>query len=279
MSTFDDEFDRIDRDTRDEPKEEPERQEAKPPTARTLKKRAAYAREWRQRQREAAKAKLASLTPADIWARNRAQLSPEQIADLTARQFEWAGLALAASRIVEALPLPKTKYLKMGPQPDGTDGLPFPDELYRECSAYNREVNPHGYVIPSFSPVEFVQLHEEGVEDVLRLFTERDPEYIKWGFRVRFRTQEWNGFVNAVARYLQSHPDDENFDPTIATEVEAEWASRQRSRFQKPAAGHTNVTPEDAQRAAELRLQGELKKAVGGLLEERKWNRNRLKSV
>jgi hypothetical protein len=265
MSTFDDEFDRIDRDTRDEPKEEPERQEAKPPTARTLKKRAAYARRWRQRQREAAKAKLASLTPADIWARNRALLTADQLADLTERQYEWAGLAMCAAKIAASLPLPKTKFLKVGVQPDGSEGFCYPDQLYLDIKEFNTKTNPNGFLVVRLTPEEFTQLHAEGTEEVLRLFQAHDEEHLKYGMRVRFRTAEVNDFVDALAEYLTTH-DDENFDEAISQQILAEAAKRSPNRFQKKSATpHTTVTPEDALRAAELRLQGEYKRALGGL--------------
>jgi hypothetical protein len=212
MSTFDEE-------PKKEPEKEPEQQITKPPTVRTLKKRAKYAREWRQRQREAEKARLASLTPADIWARNRATLTPEQLVDLEERQQHFVILAYLADQIVQGLP----KGLPMGPQPDGSDGLPYADCLFTELQEFNLQTNPANYIVGCFTAAELVNLYAADNEKILALFIERDLEYIKFGFRTRFRFNEWDAFVGVVAKYIRLHPDHPDFCPDISKQIIAEY--------------------------------------------------------
>jgi hypothetical protein len=162
-----------------------------------------------------------------VWDKNRALLSTEELSSLTLRQQETACLASFIQEFLDVLPLPPSKFLKMGSEfdgPDGVGGLMHLDYFFLDCLEFIARTNPNNRVIFTPSPAEFVDAHKKCNQIILDSFTEADFEYFKYGFICRLRTAQWESFVDAIKVYIDTHCD-ENIEFEIAAQIIELWHS------------------------------------------------------
>jgi hypothetical protein len=219
-------------------------------------------REWRARQKAE---QLKELTPEKVWARNRANLTADAIQDLESRQYRLAEIASAMEALIEDL----TAGNSVGP-PDGTL---FPDVLYEEVCAFEKETNP-GNLVVHFDTDEFIKLHLPENKRILGLFWSADPEWFDYGYHTRLTHDRYNRFLKCCVDHFRLHQGNENIDQVLANQAIKEYGASHYRR--EPILSHVNFTEDGAREAVRLRQIGAEKREEEARLREVLWSQREM---
>ena len=197
-------------------------------------------RKRNQRARENAAKRLheRSKSRAEMWQENREALTPSEIADLEARQAEFAYLAYMVKEVTDNL----APDSEIGPP----EGLPFFDVLFVEVQEHLDKTNPINprvrRIVWHPSPAEFSELHLPDNKNLLDMFSSADPEWFSYGYYTRFQDGVVDEFVRVVADFIRQNPNHPEIDSDIAASILAERAKREPRR---PVQAAVRNTPED----------------------------------